>query len=383
MTSWKNKKLDQLSKKERIHKTRHIKKTDLNKHQVFIKDEATWTSHLKKGWFADRVVEVHKRYAFVSPEKTLYHIDTSDVWIAVVAKTFLQQHRRERNFIVVGDRVLCKKATSEVSQDLPQCVIEARSPRQSQITRIDPLLKNREHILAANITQLVNIVSYLNPTVKWGLIDRFLVLAEHEHIKSTIIFNKKDLLTRHENKSFVNECQEAITRYQDLGYTTLNFQANKTRLAAQQKKELKAIFAGHLSLVVGHSGVGKSSIVNHLSPEIMQDVEQLDIFRKGRHTTTYASLIKIGIGGHIIDTPGIRSLILKENDVNALSLTWGFVEMRPYLNQCKFRECRHHTEPDCAIIAAVDKGAISKKRYQSYLNLLLGQTGREGRVTLD
>ena len=261
MTSWKNKKLDQLSQKERIHKTRHVKKTDLDKQQVFIQAETTWTPFLKKGWFAARVVEVHKRYAFVSPEKTLYNIDTSDVWLAVVAKKFLQQHRQERNFIVVGDRVLCKKASSNISQDLPQCVIDSRSPRQSQITRIDPLLKNREHILAANITQLVNIVSYLNPTVKWGLIDRFLVLAEHEHIKSTIIFNKKDLLTTHENKSFIKECQEAVIRYQNLGYTTLNFQANKTRLAPQHKKQLKAIFAGHLSLVVGHSGVGKLSVV--------------------------------------------------------------------------------------------------------------------------
>lgn len=381
MTSWKNKKYDQLAKKERISKTRSLKKSDQEKQNPFIVNKKDWSGFLKRGFFAARVVEVHKKYTFLSPEKRIQDIDTHDVWLAVVAKKFLQLRRQERNFIVVGDRVLCKQADSGVSQDLPQCVIEARSPRSSKITRIDPLLKEREHILAANITQLVHIVSYLNPTVRWGLIDRFLVLGEHEKIESIIIFNKKDLLKDSDNEKFIDTCKKNIKLYQDLGYTTLEFQANKKRLSPTDKSKLQAIFKDQLSLVVGHSGVGKSSIVNHLGPEIKQEVESLDIFRKGRHTTTYASLIKIAVGGHIIDTPGIRSFSIKE--IDALSLTWGFIEMRPFINKCKFRECSHHREPECAIIAAVNQGKISLQRYQSYLKLLLGQTGREGRSTLD
>ena len=129
----------------------------------------------------------------------------------------------------------------------------------------------------------------------------------------------------------------------------------------------------------GHSGVGKSSLINRFRPEIVQEVEpNSDIFYKGRHTTTYASFLKLGTGGSVIDTPGIRSFLLGER--SSIDLSYAFVEMRPYLGQCKFRECRHIDEPDCQVLAAKERGEISERRYKSYLGLLLGDTGREGRI---
>ena len=381
MTSWKYKKLDKISKREKIKKAQKLKASDKKEKKDFsLLDQKQWDDYIKQGYFCARVVEVHKNYAFISPEPKELAIDNEDVWLATVAKKFLQNVRQERNFITVGEKVLCLQNTqSDKSEDLPQCTIEFRAPRRSQISRLDPLLKQREHVLASNISQIIIVSSYLNPRVKWGLIDRYLVLAEHEHIKATIIFNKKDLLAESDKESFISLCEDYEKLYKSLGYEVLSLQANKDKMDKKSEKALKNLFKNHITLLSGHSGVGKSSITNLLKPDIIQEVEKDEILTKGRHTTSYASLLKIAKSSYIIDTPGIRSFVLKDTD--ALTLTWGFVEMRPYLNKCQFRECTHHNEPKCAVKDAVEEGSISKMRYQSYLGLLLGNTGREGKAT--
>jgi ribosome biogenesis GTPase len=141
---------------------------------------------------------------------------------------------------------------------------------------------------------------------------------------------------------------------------------------------LKETFAGKINMLSGHSGVGKSSIVNLLRPEIEQDVETDGIFYKGRHTTSYASLIKLAGGGYVVDTPGIRSFAIEER--TSVELSWCFVEMRDLIGHCKYRECRHVDEPECVVIEAVKKGEIVEWRYLSYLAILTGATGREGRL---
>lgn len=380
--SWKTKELDKLAKKEKIIKKSKIKASEKHAKKDFIlHDKRKWNSLLKKDYFTARVVEVQKKYVFVAPEKSPLKIDTKDVWLATVAKKFLQNKRVERNFIVVGDRVLCLKSPHEDSEEFPQCTIEYRASRDTQISRIDPLLNDREHILASNISQLVIVASYLNPNVKWGLIDRFLVQAEHEDLKAVIILNKQDLLKKCEKSNFVEECRQYEKIYKKLGYQVISFQASKAHTTKKEQKILHDVFDHNITLISGHSGVGKSSITNLLNPEIEQEVEELEISRKGRHTTTYSSLLKLEKGGFIIDTPGIRSFTLM--DLDPVSLSWGFIEMRPFINKCRYRECKHHTEPDCMIIKAVQEKKISQHRYQSYLSILLKTTRREGRFTLE
>ncbi|MCX6130873.1 MAG: ribosome small subunit-dependent GTPase A, partial [Proteobacteria bacterium] len=346
--------------------------------------EDAWDFETHPDWFAARIVEVHKRYAFISPEKVLGEVDTRDVWLATVARRYLQSRREERNTITVGDRVLCRPTDGgdvDLGTDLPCCVIEHIAPRSSRIARRDPAVEHREHILASNIDQLLIVSSYQSPSVKCGLIDRYLVLAEEQGIRPIIVLNKEDLL-RSEGEVFKSECEQEIKTYRQLGYQVFSleveFQNWQTPVIQDLHKELETKF----TILSGHSGVGKSSLVNLFKPEIVQEVEpNSDIFYKGRHTTSYASLIKLGRGGYVIDTPGIRSFVL--SDRSAVELSHGFIELRALINQCKFRECRHVDEPDCSVLRAVAEGRISERRYRSYKGMLLGDSGRQGRTRDD
>ncbi|MGE0174738.1 MAG: ribosome small subunit-dependent GTPase A [Oligoflexales bacterium] len=366
---------------------RTVKKSDLEESD-FIKPIEEWTElETEKDFFIGRVVEVHKRYAFVSPEEKERSVKTRDVWLATIARKYLLNDRMERNLIAVGDRVLCQKAMDEennVSQDLPSCAILHQAPRQSKISRTDPADAGREHILAANVDQLVIIASFLHPKIRWGLIDRYLVLAEEQRIPAIIILNKRDLLeeAKAENEEFFLECQEKIALYKSLQYPIFSVSTLQDNAKSGALKDIKNMLKDKISILSGHSGVGKSSLANLFAPEIVQDVEENpDIFYKGRHTTSYASMIKLGIGGYIVDTPGIRSFLLASRD--QISLTDSFIEFRPFLGQCKFRECRHIDEPGCAVLEAIEEGKINEDRYGSYLNILTGKSSREGRVRDD
>jgi ribosome biogenesis GTPase len=343
--------------------------------------ESTWLDKFPLG-FAARVVEVHKRYAFISPESAAGQIKTNDVWLATIARKFLQAKREQRNFIVVGDRVLCTKTTEDnagLVTDLPQCVIQQLSLRRNLIKRIDPHRKDMEHVLASNVDQLLIVASYIGPTVKWGLIDRYLVLAELQGIRPIIVLNKKDLM-KSEKVEFQKECEENTSIYRAIGYQVFSVQANAENAKKNiEIQELRMQLKGRISMISGHSGVGKSSLVNLFDPELVQAVEKNeDIFYKGRHTTSYASFIKLGTGGYVIDTPGIRSFVLQE--LSHRELAFGFVEFRDFLGKCKYQACRHLDEPDCAIKQCSQQGLISPRRYQSYRGILLGTTGREGRI---
>lgn len=381
MKHWRQDKLDKLAKREKVRRSKSRKQEVT--HELLASEfevpESDWVfDDGDEELFAARVVEVHKRYAFVSVESKKGKIDTNDVWLATIARRFTQAQRKERNFITVGDRVLCRpgsQAGSEVSEDLPSAIIEQRAPRSSRLARLDPMTPEREHVLASNMDQMVIVASYVYPKVKWGLIDRYLVLAEEQEIPAVLILNKKDLLEE-QSDEFRDECDAYTKIYRDLGYQVLSVQANDPD--ADDEAAIKSVFKKKISLVSGHSGVGKSSLVNLLKPEIDQDVETEDILTKGRHTTTYSSFIKLGVGGYVIDTPGIRSFMIE--DRSSIDLSWSFLELRPYQGQCKYRECRHIDEPDCAVVKAVSEGKISRWRYKSYLAILTGASGREGRL---
>lgn len=349
--------------------------------EEFEVSESKWAEKFPDG-FAARVVEVHKRYAFISPEPEDGQIKTRDVWLATIARKFLQAKREQRNFIVVGDRVLCTRTTEDnagVVTDLPQCVIQLLSPRRNMIKRLDPHRRGMEHVLASNVDQLLIVASYVGPTVKWGLIDRYLVLAELQGIRPIIVLNKKDLWAE-EKAEFQDECAANIDVYRRIGYQVFSVQANSpTAKKNIEIQELKMALKGRVSMLSGHSGVGKSSLVNLFDPELVQAVEKNeDIFYKGRHTTSYASFIKLGTGGYVIDTPGIRSFVLQE--LTHRDLAYGFVDLRSFMDRCKYQGCRHLDEPGCAVRAAVEREEISSRRYLSYRGILQGTTGREGRV---
>lgn len=383
MANWKNKNYDRLEKVQKVRKRQKKTPAAAELAEEYEKDESDWAVGAEDHAFAARVVEVHKRYAFVSGEKTLGKIATNDVWLATVARKYLVAARSERNFVAVGDRVLCTPAPDQapdVESDLPRCVIQHMAPRHARIARNDPHREGLEHVLASNMDQLVIVASFLRPTVKWGLIDRYLVLAEAEGIPSIIVLNKRDLIDADEDPAFAADAVEKIEMYRSLGYKIFAVKTLDPEAAdLEQIKELQALLKGKISLFSGHSGVGKSSIINLFDPEIVQPVEENpDIFYKGRHTTTYASFIKLGTGGFVIDTPGIRSFTFDEK--SSIELSHCFVELRPFLGQCKFRECRHLDEPGCKVREAVEAGRISQYRYKSYLAILLGASGREGRM---
>jgi len=333
------------------------------------------------GAFIGRVVEVHKGYSFIVTEPEFGKLNSKDIWIATIARKFLVAKRESRNFVCVGDRVLCEPTQDiqkSVKSNLPQCVITQLIQRRSKISRLDPICPEREHILASNIDQILIVASYLSPKIKWGLIDRYLTLAESEEIKSIIVLTKKDLL----EEDIESQCDanEKIEIYKKLGYEVLSLQANRENSDDLEIKKLHKILENNITLLSGHSGVGKSTLVNLFSPEIIQAVEPDDeLFYKGRHTTTFASFIKLGItSGYVVDTPGIRSFLI--NEYSSIQLTHCFREMREFIGKCKYRECRHVEEPDCMVKEAVKEGKISSWRYKSYLGILLGATGREGRL---
>lgn len=376
-----NDKYEKFEKKEKIRRNRG-RSSDAGKKQLsdeFTLDEDKWPPYLEKGYFAGRVMEVHKRYVFVSPEPTSGEIATNDVWLASVARKHLLAQQQERNFCCVGDKVLCipeKFTAIGQDEDLPSCIVAFRAPRTSKVARLDPLNQDREHVLAANMNQLVIVASYVYPKVKWGLIDRYLVLAEEQELPASIVLNKKDLLTQ-QSPALQKQCDEYLDLYQRLGYPVISVSALNPD--ADDRAALAKLFGGKISLLSGHSGVGKSSLINLHAPEIIQAVEDEEILRKGRHTTSFASLLRLEGGGYVIDSPGIRSFLLRKR--TSVDLTWCFVEMRPLLNHCKFRECQHLVEPDCAIKKAVAEGRISPLRYRSYVGLLTGAESREGRIS--
>lgn len=337
--------------------------------------------------FYAKVVEVHKNYGFVSSQDLEGNINFNDVYIVTIPKKNLLSSRQDRNFICVGDNVLCQKDFSSkinTGYDLPQARVINLEPRTNSFIRVDPFLSSRVHTLASNIDQIIIVSSFLAPAIRWRLIDRYLVMAEYNNIDCLVVLNKKDLLleAKKEDPEFYKDCMDKVEYYRSLGYRILLLEANASskKLAKDsQFKTLKNILEGKISLLSGHSGVGKSSIVNLFDPQILQAVEpDSDIFYKGRHTTSFASFIKIK-SGSIIDTPGIRSFNIPEMD--SITLSACFLDIQKYSNQCEYRECHHDSEPNCMVKKKVKEGLIPTWRYESFLSIL-NPKSREGRVGL-
>ncbi len=260
-------------------------------------------------------------------------------------------HRHERP--VCGDRV--RWALSGNGQGR----ITAIAPRTSLLARPD--FQRRSRPMAANIDR-VYVVIATAPSFQPPLLDRYLVAIEHLGLAGSVVLNKVDL----PEPEALAALDRELSLYQDLGYPLL-----RTSTATDHGLDaLKAALAGTTGILVGQSGVGKSSITRRLIPDLDIPVGELGVDSMGRHTTTATALYSLPGGGAIIDSPGVRDFGLWH--IPAGDVAWGFVEFRPHIPDCRFRDCRHRDEPGCAVTAAVARGHIAPRRLRSYREVLEG-----------
>ena len=235
-------------------------------------------------------------------------------------------------------------------------------PRRSKLSRPAPVPGQRlfEQVIVSNADLILPVFSVANPTPKWGLLDRYLISAEAAELPSLVVINKLDLAWKNP------ELEEEIEIYRRIGYPVLLVSA----VTGEGIEELKRASQGKLAVMVGKSGVGKTSLLNAIQPGLGLRVQAVSKgeMGKGRHTTTRFEMFELDFGGMLVDTPGIREFGLW--NIAAEELADFFPEMAEYVGQCKFGlSCRHDQEPGCAIRKAVMAGAISPYRYQNYISL--------------
>ncbi len=261
------------------------------------------------------------------------------------------------NPIAVGDLVEFELENEEGGN----VIITELCPRRNYVNRISPANKRMHHIIASNIDQSVLIATIKDPKTSMGFIDRFLVTCEAFHIPAIVLFNKADIYREKELKIF----HERKEIYERIGYRVLLTSVSSGEGIAELKKELE----NRSTLFSGHSGVGKSSLINAiLGDSNIRTSEVSSWSGKGMHTTTFAEMYDLPFGGKIIDTPGMREFAIA--DIERSELSHYFPEMRIVLNDCQYNNCMHINEPSCAVKNAVMNGQISEERYISYCSIL-------------
>ncbi|MEO6149705.1 MAG: ribosome small subunit-dependent GTPase A [Mucilaginibacter sp.] len=266
------------------------------------------------------------------------------------------------NPIAVGDVV-----DFEMEPDQETAVITNLHQRKNYIIRKSINLSKQAQIIAANLDQAVLVVTLASPRTSLGFIDRFLVTAEAYDIPARLVFNKLDLFS--DEGLEILQAYKAV--YENIGYPCYEVSA----LAGTNIDAVQSILKDKITLFSGHSGVGKSSLINRLLPDLELRTHQIsDWSDKGMHTTTFAEMFELPQGGFIIDTPGIRELGVI--DIEKQELSHFFPEMRERMHDCRFNNCRHINEPGCAVLDALEEGEIEPSRYDSYLSIYNGNDTR-------
>ncbi len=291
-----------------------------------------------------RVLKVHGLNSFVRTEQGDFQCSIRGLLKSLA--TDLQ------NVVVAGDWVVIEPQANQ------QAVIMRVEPRRNFLDRTS---RGRQQILATNIDQALIVTSFVEPEIKPNLIDRFLVVLEKANIQPIIVFNKADLVS-------LADYQSLVGVWGQLGYPVLFVSAT----TGQGTRQLQQITANRVSVVVGQSGVGKSSLLNAIEPGLNRRVATVsEENNKGRHTTTNAEFIVLANGGHIVDTPGIRQFQLW--DVIPEEVEGYFRDLRCYTHLCRYPNCTHTHESDCAVKNGVAEGQLDLRRYESYCQIRAGE----------
>ena len=265
---------------------------------------------------------------------------------------------KSTNPIAVGDEVLLDSLEED---DQLMAIIEIVD-RKNYLVRKSTNLSKKRQIIASNIDLIFLVVTLKNPSTQIGFIDRFLVSAESFRIPVTILFNKIDLLTTEEK----TKLDKIAQLYNKIGYSFYKTSALSTQTIDVLKKETN----GKQVLFAGNSGVGKSSLINALDPSLNLRINEISqTHLQGKHTTTFAEMHQVKSGGFLIDSPGVKAFGLVDLEKEVISHY--FPEMRDLLNSCKFNNCLHLKEPNCAVKDALSRGEISESRYLSYQQMML------------
>jgi ribosome biogenesis GTPase len=261
------------------------------------------------------------------------------------------------NPVAVGDNV---ELEPENDADATAMITDIL-PRKNYITRQSPSHKMQHHIIASNVDQSLLFATLREPRTSQGFIDRFLVTCEAYHVPATIVFNKTDLYKKKEREKE----KELTELYTQIGYKVIAISVEK----GEGLDEVTSQLNDKITLMSGHSGVGKSSFLNKVFPAFKLKTSEISGWSgKGMHTTTFAEMFDLPTGGAVIDTPGMREFGIV--DISKQELSHYFPEMRALLNECHFNDCLHINEPGCAIKKAVEDGRIHAERYVSYWNIL-------------
>ena len=263
----------------------------------------------------------------------------------------------QRQPVVTGDRVLIRPAKRTGDCVAEEGMIERVEPRHGTIARSS---KQRKHVIVANVDQVLIVASAEQPALKPNLIDRMILTAEQSEVKPVVCINKIDLVNP-------AELQTLAGVYARMGYKVLLLSV-ETGFGIDH---LRRVLANRSSVVAGQSGVGKSSLLNAVDPEIQLRVAKIGNAQKGKHTTTTAELIRLSFGGYVVDTPGLRQFMLW--DIIPEEVFGLFRDLRPYENLCHFPDCTHTHEEDCAVKIAVGEGKLDIRRYDSYLAIRFGK----------
>lgn len=268
---------------------------------------------------------------------------------------------KETNPIAVGDRVVMDLENKDF-------VITEILDRENYMVRQSVKKAHQAHVIASNIDQALIVATLKLPRTSVGFIDRFLVAAESFRIPQIIVFNKKDLL---DEKSLADQ-QSLICTYEKIGVTCI-----ETSALNETQEKVREALEGKVTLLSGHSGVGKSTLLNKLSPNVHQKTSEISNYsEKGTHTTTFAEMFRLNDKTFIIDTPGIKEFGL--TNMSREELSDYFPEMRDVRLNCKFgARCLHLSEPKCAVIDAVNSGEIAGSRYASYYSMVMGEDNRK------
>lgn len=282
--------------------------------------------------------------------------DGNDVRCRIIGK-FRLDGLVTTNPVAVGDEVDVEMEAGEENTG----IIKKISPRKNYVIRQSPRKKHQLHILASNVDQAIVITTIVQPALKQGFIDRFLMMTEPQNIPSYIIFNKVDVY----DEASLQIYQVLKDIYETIGYQTLLVSA----IEGNGLDELKAILKDKMTLVCGQSGVGKSTLVNSIQPQLdLRTYDISDYTGKGQHTTTFAEMFDLDFGGQIIDTPGIKTLSF--SNLEPQDVTHNFREFFEASHDCKFANCTHRNEPKCAVKERVEEGTISELRYLNYITIL-------------